>query len=663
MNKKYRLLAIPLVLMMVVSGLVLINNGTDESQGDSDANWEYTVNSYLPDRVTLTKYIGPTTSNLVIPSTISNGGTTYYVMTVGGGTTSSPSSVITNDKLNPGATLTFPTSLPDGYTMSIGPGAFGSCTNFAGSLIFPDYISSIGRSAFSGCRGFTGELDLRNISAGGYAFSGCTGFTSLVMSSFPSEYAFTNCTGLTSITFDTNQPIMIGEGSFFGCTGLTGCLDLSNVSFIGQSAFSGCNNISSVILGRNLAPTGYITDPIRQSAFYNCTNLKTVYNLSPLTITSGDTGNGYVGYYADNVYTCYIVTLQSNNTSYGTLSKSSIVAVSGSTLTATSTGISSTVPDQTSTPIYAPSTVEWTYYLENWTNATGSINADRTVTANFNRTPTTYTVTFVSNNISWGTVSNPSVTVPYGTSISVSGNTLTIGNNTITATPHAQDSSYSYYFDYWYNASGTVTGDREIKAYFGRELTDAIQLFVGQTWTYTPTTSIPSATFSISGTATSWLSLTGGTITGTAPNVDEITYYHLVITAQTTNPTQTETQSMDFAVIPYMTASVSPNILYLWAGGPIPSSLAETITFSYTGFGTGSYTWTILDAHNTGVQITSDGTIYGTAGAITNSPVSITARLTGNVNGIIQTQDVTFSVVIVAKLIFTSDPLTDAVIS
>ncbi len=68
------------------------------------------------------------------------------------------------------------------------------------------------------------------------------------------------------------------------------------VTTIDYNAFYGCTSMSKVILGAKVAT-------INSYAFQECTNLKTVYNLSSLTITKGATTNGYVGYYADNIYT------------------------------------------------------------------------------------------------------------------------------------------------------------------------------------------------------------------------------------------------------------------------------------------------------------------------------------------------------------------------
>lgn len=55
-----------------------------------------------------------------------------------------------------------------------------------------------------------------------------------------------------------------------------------------------------------------------------------------------------------------------------------------------------------------------------------------TITANFTRTVNEYTVTVTVNDPAYGSVSQASVTVPYGTAMGTSQNVLTIGSNTVT---------------------------------------------------------------------------------------------------------------------------------------------------------------------------------------------------------------------------------------
>ena len=85
--------------------------------------------------------------------------------------------------------------------------------------------------------------------------------------------------------------------------------------------------------------------------------------------------------------------------------------------------------------------------------------------------PSTFTVTCQSNNISYGAVSQPSVTnVANNTAISANGNKLTVGSTTVTATPKAQDANYTYAFSNWSGipAGGKVTADVTVTANFTR---------------------------------------------------------------------------------------------------------------------------------------------------------------------------------------------------
>lgn len=283
-----------------------------------------------------------------------------------------------------------------------------------------------------------------------------------------------------------------------------------------------------------------------------------------------------------------------------------------------------------------------------------------------------YTATINVNDNSYGSVSQSQITdINPGTAITVNGNQLTIGDTTVTATPAATTSEHYYTFVGWSNADGTMTANRTITANFmqnnvGPALPESysVRLSIGQTWSYTPTATPPSATLSISGNATSWITLSNGTVSGTVPNVDVLTTYQLNITATTTNPTQTAMQTITFTVVPGLEGSASPNTLYLYSGGPIPNTASETISLTYDGFGNGTYTWSMVDDGGIGMTVSANGELGGICVvAPTANPITVTVRITGTVSGYTQTDDVTFNVVVVAKLVFTSNPLTDAVIS
>ena len=186
---------------------------------------------------------------------------------------------------------------------------------------------AIGASAFEGCTSLGSLSFYCDCTIGAKAFFGCTGLTTLYNSSKSficakqldstgknveygagnihriGELAFGNTPNLASITgyntfsnaiFDhdvlksaedtsgsrrvllvgcknTNlhQYLYVGEGAFYGCTGLTGTVGMDNVIGIGQNAFYGCTGISGINF--------YTTANVYSKAFYGCTNL---HNLS-----------------------------------------------------------------------------------------------------------------------------------------------------------------------------------------------------------------------------------------------------------------------------------------------------------------------------------------------------------------------------------------------
>ena len=70
----------------------------------------------------------------------------------------------------------------------------------------------------------------------------------------------------------------------------------NSVTNIGERAFEDCIGLTSITIPDGVASIG-------DSAFHGCYTLIEVYNKSQLNIVLGDSGNGYVGYYAKNIYT------------------------------------------------------------------------------------------------------------------------------------------------------------------------------------------------------------------------------------------------------------------------------------------------------------------------------------------------------------------------
>ena len=92
----------------------------------------------------------------------------------------------------------------------------------------------------------------------------------------------------------------INDSAFDGCTGLTtvnwNATACTRAGSSGYPIFEYCSNLTTVNIGDNVKI-------IPSYAFYGCYRLIEVYNKSTLSITAGSSDNGYVAYYAKNVYT------------------------------------------------------------------------------------------------------------------------------------------------------------------------------------------------------------------------------------------------------------------------------------------------------------------------------------------------------------------------
>lgn len=240
------------------------------------------------------------------------------------------------------------------------------------------------------------------------------------------------------------------------------------------------SNVASVSLNRTSSPLGggssgsigtftydgevdvYHGDVITASAVGE-TGYNTSLSWTSKTITSSTTLT------ASASIKTFTVTIVSNNTGYGTVNKATITGVPYGTVPSVS-GASLTINGTTVTASTATDTAQYDYSFGSWTNASGAITADRTITANFSRATKTYTVSIGASPSGYGTVSPTSVTgVPYGTTWSVNGKTLTLSNGkTVTATETTDTAQYDYSFSSWSATSGTVTGATSITANFAR---------------------------------------------------------------------------------------------------------------------------------------------------------------------------------------------------
>ena len=104
----------------------------------------------------------------------------------------------------------------------------------------------------------------------------------------------------------------------------------------------------------------------------------------------------------------YTVTISRNNTSYGTVSSSSVSIPHGTTYT--TSGGTLTFSNGTTVTATVTNATGYNTSISGWSSSSGTITAATTITANFARTAKTFTVTFNANG---GTVSTSTKSVTY----------------------------------------------------------------------------------------------------------------------------------------------------------------------------------------------------------------------------------------------------------
>ncbi len=161
--------------------------------------------------------------------------------------------------------------------------------------------------------------------------------------------------------------------------------------------------------------------------------------------------------YEEEIQT-FTVTIEVNNAEYGSLNIYSVTVPYGTTYE--TDGNILTFNDKTNV-IAMPfeDTAQYEYTFTGWSSNSGTITAEETITANFNRVTNSYTVTFYDEN---KTTVLDTLTDEYGTSIEYSGEEPT----------KPADNTYTYTFECWetidgeeYELSGkTITSDLALYA-------------------------------------------------------------------------------------------------------------------------------------------------------------------------------------------------------
>ena len=186
-------------------------------------------------------------------------------------------------------------AVPDTVT-SIEGYAFANCSSLA-SVTIPSSVTSISGGMFRNCSSLASVTILSSVtSIGDYAFHGCASLSSLDLPDSLASIgggAFWECTSLSSVVLPDSLT-SIGYDMFHGCTSLSS-VHMPSVTSIGQYAFANCSSLYCVVLPDSLVS-------IDSFAFQGCNRLVDVYNRSALELTKGSTDNGYVAFYAENIF-------------------------------------------------------------------------------------------------------------------------------------------------------------------------------------------------------------------------------------------------------------------------------------------------------------------------------------------------------------------------
>ncbi len=171
-------------------------------------------------------------------------------------------------------------TIPNGVTR-IGDNAFEGCCRLT-SIKIPNSVTEIGDSAFEGCIELTSiEIPDSVMSIGKDAFKDCAGLSNItVQKGNQRYYSAGNCIidkpyaslilGCKNSIIPADSSVMvIDEGAFNGCSGLTNIAIPYFVTHIKDSAFEGCSGLTSIEIS-------YMVMSIGENAFKGCGQLTSI---------------------------------------------------------------------------------------------------------------------------------------------------------------------------------------------------------------------------------------------------------------------------------------------------------------------------------------------------------------------------------------------------
>ena len=143
------------------------------------------------------------------------------------------------------------------------------------------------------------------------------------------------------------------------------------------------------------------------------------------------------------------------------------------------------VLDKLMSGIYLNSAINnQTYELLITSQAGNSVPATAKLSGIYSNVVGQHTVNFTLNE-NYGVITPSSITVPYGTTYSSSGNIMTFVYNgltveTVTATPLSNTEQYTYLFASWGTPTGTITGDTTIQGNFSQKVMEYTVTFYNE---------------------------------------------------------------------------------------------------------------------------------------------------------------------------------------